>query len=48
MLYSRVYIPSRTTVSRDVRTLHRDMKLGLMQLLAVRIMFKPWHQTFSF
>ncbi|OJT02096.1 hypothetical protein TRAPUB_7442 [Trametes pubescens] len=34
MLYSRVYIPSRTTVSRDVRTLHRDMKLGLMQLLA--------------
>lgn len=35
MLYPRVYIPSCSTVSRDVKVLHRDMKVGLMTLLVV-------------
>lgn len=35
MLYPRVYIPSRTTVSRDVRVIHRDMQEALIELLAV-------------
>lgn len=35
MLYSKVHIPSRYTVSRDVKVLHREMQLALIELLAV-------------
>lgn len=35
MLYAKVKIPSRSTVSRDVQLLHREMKSALVALLLV-------------